>query len=115
MLVFNEFIRAQSLVELPIKGRRFSGSNMQQDPLLEQIDWFFTSMNWTFTCPNTVVLPQGKPISDHIPCIVCIKSTIPASKVFGFESFLVQHQGFMEVVQGSWDKPCHAASSAARI
>lgn len=115
MLTFNEFIRAQSLVELPIKGRHFSWSNMQQDPLLEQIDWFFTSLNWTSTYPNTVVLPQGKPISDHIPCTVQIESTIPASKVFCFESFWIQHQGFMETVQNSWNKPCFAASSAARI
>lgn len=97
------------------KGHRFSWSNMQQDPLLEQIDWFFTSLNWTSTYPNTVVLPQGKPISDHIPCTVQIESTIPASKVFRFESIWVQHQGFMDVVKASWNKPCYAASSAARL
>lgn len=115
MLVFNEFIRAQSLMELPIKGRRFSWSNMQHDPLLKQIDWFFTSMNWTTTYPNTVVLPLGKPVSDHIPCTVRIQSAIPASKIFRFESFWAQHQGFLEVVQSSWEKPCHAVSSAARL
>lgn len=47
MFTFNDFIREQHLTELPIKGRRFTWSNMQQDPLLEQLDWFFTSLNWT--------------------------------------------------------------------
>lgn len=35
MLKFNEFIREQGLVELPVKGRNYTWSNMQQDPLLE--------------------------------------------------------------------------------
>lgn len=45
MMVFNEFIRTHSLVELPIKGRSYTWSNMQQNPLLEQLDWHFTSLN----------------------------------------------------------------------
>jgi exonuclease III len=36
MLLFNDFIRAQNLTELPIKGRKYTWSNMQDDPLLEQ-------------------------------------------------------------------------------
>ena len=35
MMIFNEFIRRKSLVEIPIKGRSFTWSNMQADPLLE--------------------------------------------------------------------------------
>lgn len=38
MLTFNDFIHSQSLVELPIKGRMFTWSNMQNNPLLEQLD-----------------------------------------------------------------------------
>ena len=32
MLIFNEFIRRHSLIEIPIKGRAFTWSNMQTDP-----------------------------------------------------------------------------------
>jgi hypothetical protein len=46
-LVFNNIISHLGLVELPIKGRSFTWSNMQANPLLEQIDWFFTSATWT--------------------------------------------------------------------
>ena len=35
MLLFNEFIRAQPLMELHVKGRSYTWSNMQDDPLLE--------------------------------------------------------------------------------
>jgi hypothetical protein len=41
MLVFNDFIREQHLTEIPIKGRKYTWSNMQDNPLLEQLDWFF--------------------------------------------------------------------------
>uniref|UniRef100_A0A8R7QRY1 Uncharacterized protein n=1 Tax=Triticum urartu TaxID=4572 RepID=A0A8R7QRY1_TRIUA len=45
MLTFNDFIQSQALVELPLKGRQYTWSNMQTDPLLKKIDWFFTSSN----------------------------------------------------------------------
>ena len=84
MLVFNDIIRAQHLTELPIQGRKYTWSNMQQDPLLKQLDWFFTSLHWTSTYPATVVTPQGKPTYDHTPCLVSIQTDIPASKLFRF-------------------------------
>jgi hypothetical protein len=39
-LIFNEAIGHLGLMELQIKGRAFTWSNMQNDPLLEQLDWF---------------------------------------------------------------------------
>jgi len=82
MLLFNEFIRRHSLAELPIKGRSFTWSNMQSNPLLKQLDWHFTRVNWAAKYPNTVVMPPGKPTSDHVPCYVSIQSKIPKSKLF---------------------------------
>ena len=38
MLLFNDIIHAQSLMELPVKGRAFTCSNMQHDKMLEQLD-----------------------------------------------------------------------------
>lgn len=113
MLVFNEFIRTQSLVGLPIKGRSFTWSNMKLDPLLEQLDWHFTSVNWSTNYPNTVVMPLGKPTSDHVPCYVSIPTKIPKSNFFCFEEFWTTHPGFFEVVQQTWNKHCYAPNSAA--
>jgi hypothetical protein len=50
---FNEIISYLGLIELPLKGRGFTWSNMQMDPLLVQLDWFFTSTAWTLKFPNT--------------------------------------------------------------
>ena len=38
MITFNDFIISQFLIELPVKGRLYTWSNMQLDPLLEQLD-----------------------------------------------------------------------------
>jgi exonuclease III len=55
MLLFNDFIREQNLTEIPIKGRKYTWSNMQENPLLEQLDWFFTSLHWTTSYPSTSI------------------------------------------------------------
>jgi hypothetical protein len=88
MLAFNDFIREQNLTELPIKGRKFTWSNIQENPLLEKLDWFFTSLHWTTSYPSTIVTPQGTPTSDHTPCIITIQTSIPGSRIFGFENCL---------------------------
>jgi len=64
MFIFNDWIRSQHLTEIPIKGRKYTWSNMQENPLLEQLDWFFTSLHWTSSYPATLVNPQGKPTSN---------------------------------------------------
>jgi hypothetical protein len=38
MLMFNDAISKLGLVELPLKGRKYTWSNMQRDPLLEKLD-----------------------------------------------------------------------------
>ena len=64
-LIFNDAIGHLGLIELPLKGRSYTWSNMQSNPLLEQLDWFFTSPDWTLDFPNTEVLPLAKITSDH--------------------------------------------------
>jgi hypothetical protein len=90
------------LIELPLKGRSFTWSNMQTDPLLEQLDWFFTSPNWTIDYPNTEVLPLAKITSDHIPCRITVSTRIPKSNIFRFENFWVEHDGFFDLVHNYW-------------
>ena len=68
MLLFNEAISNLGLIELPLKGRQFSWSNMQDNPLLEKLDWFFTFAAWMTTYPDTTALPRAKPF--QIICLV---------------------------------------------
>uniref|UniRef100_A0A453JE43 Endonuclease/exonuclease/phosphatase domain-containing protein n=1 Tax=Aegilops tauschii subsp. strangulata TaxID=200361 RepID=A0A453JE43_AEGTS len=84
MLSFNDAIRAQALVEIPLKGRNFTWSNMQQAPLLDKLDWAFSSESWTLQYPNTLAIPLAKPISDHCPCVFKVGTAIPKSTIFRF-------------------------------
>src|SRR3954471_22813913 len=52
MLLFNEAINNLGLIELPLKGRKFTWSNMQKDPLLERLDCFLLLL------PGLRVFPQ---------------------------------------------------------
>jgi hypothetical protein len=113
MFIFNEIIGHLGLVELPIKGRMYTWSNMQKEPLLEQLDWFFTSPSWTTHFPNTLVLPMAKSSSDHVPCMVTIDTIIPKARIFRFENYWVEHPSFFDCVLKSWSKPSHKSSSSA--
>jgi endonuclease/exonuclease/phosphatase family metal-dependent hydrolase len=86
MLLFNEAISKLGLVELPLKGRQFTWSNMQKDPLLERLDWFFTSASWTLSYTSTMVYPLSKPTSDHVPCVVALGTKIPRARIFELEN-----------------------------
>jgi hypothetical protein len=115
VFIFNEIISNLGLQEIPLKGRKYTWSNMQDDPLLEQINWCFTSTNWISQYPNTLWLPLSKPTSDHIPCMVQIDTLIPKAEVFRFENFWVEQPDFFEVVQSTWNSEVRATNSVTRL
>jgi hypothetical protein len=113
MFLFNEIIGHLGLLELPLKGRKYTWSNMQNQPLLEQLDWFFTSAEWISTYPNTVVLPLANTASDHIPCVVNIDTVIPKANIFRFENFWTEQPGFLDCVKKVWNSRSNKAYSSA--
>jgi mannosylglycoprotein endo-beta-mannosidase len=115
MFLFNDIIGHLGLLELPIKGRAFTWSNMQKDPLLEQLDWFFTSSHWISVFPNTLVLSLAKTGSDHVPCVVNIDTDIPKASLFRFDNYWVDLPGFKECVTKSWGIGSHKKYSSAIV
>lgn len=115
MFLFNEIIGHLGLLELPIKGRAYTWSNMQREPLLEQLDWFFTSSNWISVYPNSIVLPLAKTGSDHVPCVINIDTNIPKAKIFRFDNYWVDLPGFKECVANSWGQNSHKNYSSAIV
>jgi hypothetical protein len=86
MFIFNEIIGQLGLLELQFKGRKFTWSNMQRNPLLEQFDWFLlVPIGYLITSP--VLL--AKIGSDHIPCVINIDTNIPKAKIFQFGNYWV--------------------------
>jgi endonuclease/exonuclease/phosphatase family metal-dependent hydrolase len=98
MMRFNEAISTLGLVEIPLAGRKFTWTNKQQPPLLERLDWFFTSQEWISRYPNTSAHSLVMEVSDHWPCVIEIKSCIPKGNIFRFENFWMQYDGFLNVV-----------------
>jgi len=98
MLLFNNAISMLGLVELPLKGKRFTWSNKQLSPLLECLDWFFTSTCWTLNYPHSYVTTMSMETFDHTPCLISINTSIPRSHIFHFKIFWMQHDDFISQV-----------------
>jgi hypothetical protein len=115
METFNSIIGHHGLMEIPLKGRDFTWSNIQESPLLEELDWCFTSLAWTSSYPCTIMLPLVKTLSDHTPCYVQIGTNILKAQIFRIENHWFQHPGFMDLVEQSWNYQVRASNSATRI
>jgi hypothetical protein len=86
------------LVEVPLKNISFTWSNMQQNALLEKLDWVFTSSNWMASFPNTLAFALSHVVSDHVPIVIQMESLVPKSNVFRFEKIWVSMPDFMPIV-----------------
>jgi hypothetical protein len=115
MLLFNDLIQHLDLVDIPFEGRKFTWCNMQEDPLLEKLDWVFTSTSWTLSYPATCVRPLARPISDHVPYVVQVETHIPRASIFKFENYWADFPGFLEVVQQHWHSNPFFANMAKTI
>lgn len=98
ILIFNEVISNVGLVELPLKGR-ITWSNMQDQPLQQQLDWVFTSPSWS------IRYHTPRCISDHAPCVIKVETSVPRSTIFRFGNFWVDISGFTDVVFHHWNLP----------
>ena len=112
MNLFNEAISDLDLVDIPFSGRNYTWSNMQNAALLVKLDQIFTSASWTLTFLAMFVQPLSKPVSDHIPYVLHIRSIIPKSKNFRFENFWVEHPGFIDTVKLHQNSSSYHANAA---
>jgi hypothetical protein len=115
VIVFNSIISNLGLQEIPLKGRKYTWSNMQQEPLLEQLDWCFTSSNWISDYPNTLMYPMARVTSNHLPCVIQIGTSLPKVQIFRFEKFWMEHTDFMDIVKLTWEVEVRANNTASRI
>jgi endonuclease/exonuclease/phosphatase family metal-dependent hydrolase len=87
MLGFNDAINKLGLVKVPLSGQAYTWSNKQQNPLLERLDWFFISQAWSLEFPGTKVKALARGVSDHVPCLVTIKTDVPKPRMLRFENY----------------------------
>jgi hypothetical protein len=100
---FSSAIQALDLEEIPLKGRNFTWSNMQNDPLLEKLAWIFASADWTSEFPNTMASPLARLGYDHIPIHIQVGTHIPKAHLFRVENYWFEFDGIMELITDSWN------------
>jgi hypothetical protein len=115
MFAFNEAINRLCLNEIPLKGCKYTWTNKQQDPLLERLDWFFSSNSWVSYLPNTWASALSRDTSDHMPCLVTTSTKVPKPNVFRFENYWLQHHQFSDIFQAAWNLPSNHSDKAKKI
>jgi hypothetical protein len=115
MFAFNEAISNLRLVEIPLRRCKYTWTNKQQNPLLERLDWFFTSNAWTTALPNTYASTLSRDTSDHTPCLIIVATKVPRSQIFKFENYWLQHDQFMAILQHGWNLPLSPMDGAKTI
>lgn len=115
IVIFNEIISNIGLVEISLRGMSFTWSNMQDQPLLQQLDWVFTSPAWNLKFLHTSLTALSKYISDHAPCLISIETSVPKSRLFRFENLWVDMPGFMDVVSQFWNIPVRGSNQAIKL
>lgn len=102
--LFNEAISSLDLTGITLHGKQFTWSNKQPSPLLERLDWIFTSSNWTNSYPVTYATTMSMEPSYHSPCIISIQTAIPKRTLFRFENYWLEHPNFLQLVQDNWSQ-----------
>lgn len=96
----------------PLKEDLIRGVTCRATLFLEQLDWFFTTPQWTLAYPNTMVIPLS---FDHTPCKIQIGTTIPKACLFRFENYWPLMLEFANLVQDSWSQPYGSTNSAQNV
>lgn len=115
IMMFNAAISHLGIQEIPLQGRKFTWSNMQPSPLLEKLDWVFSSASWTLSYPNTSVRALDMAPSDHTPLVVNISTTIPKAKIFRFENYWMINEQFTSILNSAWSAPVYHTDRAKII
>lgn len=104
--------------------RNIPGANLQYmlafDDLiqhldLEKLDWVFTSSSWVVSYPDTKVKVLGRPVSDHVPSVIDIGTSILGAKVFHFENYWVEFNNFLPTMALHWNSTPYFVNPAKTL
>lgn len=115
ILLFNDSISSLGLNEIMLQGRKYTWSNMQPSPLLEKLDWVFTSSSWTLSYLNISAKALDMLLSDHTPFVVIVSTNIPRSSIFRFENHWLCSDEFNTIVSDCWHNTAQLADSVRAL
>jgi hypothetical protein len=112
---FRRLLNELELVEIDLLGRQFTWSNEREAPTLVRLDRVFVTTDWDQLFPDCILHALASSISDHCPLLLGLRDSFMGKRRFHFESFWPKLDGFMEVVQQSWEQPIMAVCPLQRL
>lgn len=106
MRKFNEFIVEHDLIDLPLKGARYTWSNGQANPIMCRLDRFLISSSFEQHYPLVTQLAKARPTSDHIPLLLDIFDPSWGPSPFRFEIMWFMENGFLQLLEDWWLSFC---------
>lgn len=105
MLRFRKALDHLQVKEIPLAGRKFMWSNLQDDPTITHIDRAFCTPYWEQQFPHPTLFPLPSSTSDHCPLILSPLNMPKLPPKFRFEFYWPSMPGFKDYVQHAWDQP----------
>jgi endonuclease/exonuclease/phosphatase family metal-dependent hydrolase len=90
--------------EVDLFGRKFTWTNNQTTPSLSCIDRVFYTPAWEDFYPNLILHPLSSSTSDHFPLMLTPHITPPFKPIFRFEAFWIKMPGYLDCIQGAWNR-----------
>jgi endonuclease/exonuclease/phosphatase (EEP) superfamily protein YafD len=112
---FKQVIDANQLMELDLRGRKFTWSNEQDTPTFTKIDRFFGTPEWHVLFPNVDLQALPTMGSDHCPLFLTGDVARQHYAGFRFESYWVDMPGFLEVIQEVWHQPVNTQDTILKM
>ncbi|XP_057780084.1 uncharacterized protein LOC130998691 [Salvia miltiorrhiza] len=103
MQAFDNFIRANDLVEIRLQGRTFTWYQ-PNGQCKSKLDRFLVNDKWLEVWPQTKARGLQRTISDHCPILMETKVMDWGPKPFRFINAWTSHPDFEEVVRESWNR-----------
>ncbi|XP_026444360.1 uncharacterized protein LOC113344647 [Papaver somniferum] len=102
MTQFNLFIDQHDLIDLPLKGARYTWSNGQANPVMCRLDRFLISPSFETHFLFNSQLAKARPTSDHIHILLDISDPSWGPSPFRFEVMWFLEIGFVQLLENWW-------------
>lgn len=100
--MFNDTINLLGLMEIPLRDRSYTWSNKRTNPTLVRLDRAFISTQWSDSFPSTLLSSLTSAISDHVPILLSISTTVPQGRFFRFDRSWALRQELCDSLQHAW-------------
>ncbi|KAJ1376439.1 Endonuclease/exonuclease/phosphatase superfamily [Sesbania bispinosa] len=106
MKVFQDFVQNSNLIDLDLKGNRFTWfSNPRQGVITrEKLDRVLVNWAWLSLFPNAIASAYPAISSDHSPILLDLIPEESSGRNFKYEAFWDDHAECKEVVHNGWNE-----------